>query len=366
MAVDVGRARQLIRSPVAWQRVLHGEHQQLREVVFERLVADGADGIAFRYALCGLGDVVVKSGDGVCVSPRGCGHRLCPRCGRRRGAKHARKVIGWLARAEHGDIWSVVLTQRVRAMETLTEARKRMEAKHRKYMRWATRAGMIAGISSVHIVWSKEQDGWHYHVHILAEFPPGTMSKECLIARMFDGWSDVAGDKSEAVRLVVAGGGALVELDQDAGEMDLWCQSESAVVRAVQYPVRDMCQGVSGWRLGGDVERITETVEQLYRVAKGWKLTRCWGRWRQEPPARPVDAAGEAEGAEDGASDAPGPKAEGTVFRLYMRARQGDQWCRELFRALERTVYNNGEFGKRFVAFCRFAWSGPVMKGCPP
>ena len=124
------RAVELSMRPAGWQRVLHGDSIELRQVVTEILLKDEGPEVggrspekrsklAFRYAMCGLGDVVISGESGVSVQPRGCGHRLCPRCGRRRGAKYAKRIIGWLAHQAHGDLWSVVLTQQVRRGETL-------------------------------------------------------------------------------------------------------------------------------------------------------------------------------------------------------------------------------------------------------
>lgn len=363
MVIDLGRARQLIQKPSVWQRVLHGDVMDLRGYVFEELVQHGSARGAFRYAMCGVGDMVADGPNGVHVAPRGCGHRLCPRCGRKRGGKLARRVLGWLSAEDHGDLWALCLTQRVNKGESLTAARDRMEQKHRKYMRWLTRKGLNAAMSSAHVVWSKSEDGWHYHVHVMLDIAAQAVTKEELIHAMFDGWSDVAGSKETAVRQVAVAGPAIRSLGDDTGSLDYWTESADVVAKAVQYPVRDMCQGVSAWRLGGDEDAVRASVSSLLREGKGWKLSRAWGAWRKPCPAAALPKAEEHdEAASEVSGAAPGPKKTlGSVGHLYWAARRGGSWERKIFSMLERTVHNSGDFAKRFVAFCRRAADAPML-----
>lgn len=328
------------------------------------LDAKGAK-LAFRYACCGRGDQVVKSVEGMHVAPRGCGHRLCPRCGRRRGGKYAKRILGWLGHEAHGDLWSVVLTQRVRRGESLREARDRMAPKQRRYMRWLTRRGMTAGMTVVHVVWSKGREGWHYHTHVLAELPGGSATA----ADLLSGW--VAAAKGEEVvtsegqaRLVVGAGAAVAELRDDAGDTDFWHESHGPVAKAIQYPMRDLAQGLSAWRLGGDEDRIRSTAAELLKSGTGWKLFRAWRRWRKACPAAAAVAEPAVELAGDDAAPAApaGAKAEGigTVHNLWKRARGGEDYARSVFRALEPSVRNASDFARRFVRYCRAATGPPA------
>lgn len=345
-----------------------GEQAEFRSVVVRLLIEEGKDKSAIRYAFCGLGDQVVKGKDGGCsVGPRGCGHKLCPRCGRRRGGKYAKRIIGWLAQESHGDLLSVVLTQQVRTGESLGTCRRRMAVKQRRYMRWLTRRGMTAAMTTVHLVWSKGANGWHYHVHVLAEFPQGAMDADQLLR----GWVEAAvGEYVETgedqARLVLGAGGPVAELVEDGGDADFWRESRGEVARAVQYPLRDMAQGLSSWRLGGDADRIRSCAHEVLRSAAGWKMFRAWGKWRKACPAA-VSAAAEVkdEGEEDDekAPGCPGPaEGLGTVHRLWRRARQGEAFAMSVFRALEPSVRNASDFARRFVAYCRAASTGPPVR----
>jgi len=345
--------------------VLHAESLELRQVVTKILLEDKGAKYAFRYAMCGNGDIAVGAGDGVHVEPRGCGHRLCPRCGRRRGGKYAKRVLGWLGHAAHGDVWSVVLTQQVRAGESLKAARDRLGVKQRRFMRRLTTMGLVGAMTAAHVVWSKSVGGWHYHTHVLAELPGGRVTADELLGV----WRACAGAEfiitgEEQARLVVGAGGPIVELGDDAGDLDFWSESKGPVARAVQYPLRDLAQGVSGWRLGGDSERIAATAREILGSSSGWKLLRAWGRWRKACPMA-VEAAvvkvEEAAGVDADGKPAVVAKSEGLggVHRLYKRARLGDEYARSVFRLLEPSVRNASEFAKRFVAYCRSAWADP-------
>lgn len=321
--------------------------------------------LAFRYAACGVADQIVRGPTGMHVAPRGCGHRLCPRCGRRRGAKYSRRIMGWLGHESHGDIYAVCLTQQVRKGETLKDARDRMAVKQRRFMRWLTRQGMTAGMTTVHVVWSKGGEGWHYHVHVLAELPGGSQTVDSLLA----GWRTCAGGEyvvtgEEQSRLVVGGGEAIRELREDGGDSDFWHESHGPVARAVQYPMRDMAQGVSAWRLGSDLDRVREAASEIQKSASGWKLFRAWGRWRLACPAAvaaevKVDDGAKSEEKSDAAAPPGKPEGVGTVHRVWKEARAGNAFARSVFEALEPTVRNASDFAKRFVKYCRLASTGP-------
>ena len=312
---------------------------------------------AIRYAICGLGDMARMKGEEAFVAPRGCGHKLCPRCGRRRGGKYARRILGWMANAPHGDLWVMCLTQPVRADEDIAGARKRMAPKQRDYMRWLSRRGMSAAMTTVHAIWSAKSNGWHYHTHILVELPGGSMTK----AEMLEGWAKLAPDsrideEGNQCRMVLGAGGVIAELAEDAGDADMWSEVKSAVGKAVQYPLRDMVQGITAWRLGGNAEQLRECARQLVQLTSGWKMFRAWGNWRKACPAAVAEegAADEEEATE--ASPPAVAKSLGSVSRLWRQARKGDREAMGFFRLLETGCRNDSDFAKRLVTFCRRGW----------
>lgn len=367
MAGRRARALELVDRAVGWQRVLHGDSTEVRRAVVRTLLKTRSVALAFRYAACGLGDMLSRGESGVYCSPRGCGHRLCPRCGRKRGGRYARRIMGWLAYEPHGDLWSIVLTQRVVAGEALTSAKNRMARKHRMFMRWATRIGMAGGMSTTHIVWSRRKDGWHYHVHCLMDVPEGLTSK----AGLWEKWREICNgeppeDAGDAVRLVAGAGGPILSLREDKGDPEFWRESRDTSARAVQYPMRDVAQGISASRLGGDPERMEKAAEELVVAAAGWKLFNAWGRWAKAcPAALAADSAaapGEAATAVDEGEKkkpAPGPAKEslGTVRSVWFAARRREPWAVQALKEFEGTVSNASEFAKRFVRWCRLGWS---------
>lgn len=364
-------ARRLIAKPSAWQRVIHGEGLDLRGPVLEALISSRSTATALRYAMCGFSDRIVRGEGGAEVHARGCGHRLCPRCGRRRGGKYSRRIMGWLGYEDHGDILSICITHRVIPGESLAAARTRMAGKQRKFMRWLTRAGMVGAMTVAHVVWSLKRGGWHYHVHVLAEMPAGTMTEDRILA----GWKEAAAPEwvstdEKQRRLVCAAGPAMKELRDDAGDPDFWVEAASAVAKSVQYPLRDIVQGVSQWRLGGDPERVNACAAELVQTASGWKMFRAWGRWRHKCPAagaaavkvEPEVKPPEEDGAGKKKAAPGGPEVMGTVSRVWREARKGSVAARAVFRQLEGTVRHNTKFARRFVWFCRHA-QGPAPGG---
>lgn len=351
----------LAERPSAWQRVIHGGACELRREVIRVVLAEKGPKAAYRYACCGLADQLTRRGDEAFVSPRGCGHKLCPRCGRRRGGKYARRIIGWFARVAHGDVWSVCLTQPIDPREDLAAVRARMAPKQRAFMRWATGQGMTAGMTAVHCTWSPRSNGWHYHVHVLAEFAAGSMSKD----RLLDKWAAIdarhrVDREGQQARLVQAAGPPIAGLEGDSGDADFWNESPSEIAKAVQYPLRDLVQGITAWRLGGDAEQLRECATQLVRQAAGWKMFRAWGRWRKSAPE--VEGATDEQTGEaaDVAACPAKPEPMGTVGRLWREARAGNSAAREAFRLLERSARNSSDFAQRLVKYCRFAWGGSV------
>jgi hypothetical protein len=328
----------------------------MRKAIIGVLAGERGYKTAFRYACCGLGDQLSKKGNDVFVSPKGCGHKLCPRCGRRRGGKYAQRILGHLAEKPHGDLWQMVLTQKVIKGETLKAARARMAPKQRDYMRWLTRRGLAGAMTCVNIVWSPRAEGWHYHTHILVDLPAGSMTQMELLEqwkKMGKEGEHRVGDKQ--AQLVVAAGGPIADLKDDGGDTDFWQESKGDVAKRVQYPLRDLVQGVSAWRLGGDEDRIKLCAAELVRDAAGWKMFRAWGAWRKAVELKKEGEDGKSEDDEAASAVPAGPVPLGTVGRLWRAARKGNSLACQAFRALEKSVKNDSDFAKRLVRYCRLA-----------
>lgn len=366
------RALLIAANPASWQRVLHGPETMLREEVTKAILKRHGERSAFRYAACGLGDRMVKDAKGPHVAPMGCGHRLCPRCGRSKGRPIVKRVFGWLAAKEHGDIFTMCLTQRVREGESLPEARARMTRFEQEYLAWLKDLGMTSGVSVAHTPWSEFANGWHYHVHLLIEMPSSfrTSRGACMTPRRLRAmyrllrWSESVQVKAASASLVTRAGPADPTLLDGSCDLDMWSERSEGLAKAVQYPVRDIAQGISAKRMGNNRERVAECVDVLLTKAKGWKLRRTVGQWRKKAPdlapkAKPEEAASEAGGAAAAASApcSPGgkPIVYGTVHRCARFAAKGNEELRVLFRALEAGNRNDTDFGKRLLAFCRAA-----------
>lgn len=357
------RAVAIAANPAPWQRCLHGNETLLRECVTGAILKHGTERAAFRYAACGLGDVVVRDGSGCHVAPKGCGHRLCPRCGRKKGRALIKRIFAWLAAGPHGDIFTMCLTQRVDPAESLPEARARMVAKEKRYLDSLKSDGMISGASCAHMVWSPGAGGWHYHVHLLLELPEGQWTCDDLreLYRTVAGCEEVQTDE-QCSRLVCAAGPADPALVDGGCDPDFWSERSDGLAAAVQYPVRDIAQGITAKRLGFDRGRVGECVEVLLTKAKGWKLRRTFGQWRKPVPKAVLEevAADEPAKKEPGPGSSPKPIVYGTVHRVSRFAAKGGVVERQLMAWLESSVRNNTDFGKRFVAFCRFSATGAV------
>lgn len=335
--------------------VIHGGNLKFRIDVAEVLKHNSGEKVAVRYALCGRGDLLTVVGSAVRVACRGCGHRLCPRCSRKRGAKYARRIIEHLARSPHGWLYHVTLTQRVFAGEGLADTKARFERRLRPFLRRLRAHGLASSMVTIHIVWSESVGGWHYHAHLMLDVD------ERKSAFFFcDMWCGICLEDGERVsqvhtRIVAEMGGAIESLENDDGDADLWSEVSDDVGRAVQYPIRDMAQGASMWKLGSDTIGVQARAVELVRVAKGWKVHRCWGIWRTAAPEKCV-AADDADSVDEGKNDSlasPGSVSIGVMDRVFWEARGGKQICVEALRALERTVRYDGPFAKRLVEFVR-------------
>lgn len=277
-------------------------------------------------------------------------------------------------------------TQRAIVGEPVKAARARLARKVRAFMRWASTQGLVAGMTVHHAGVSghpKTLGAWHYHVHGLLEFPGGRFHTERrpykettheVSAEMERRWQEIGERFGEGLsplfnHRLTAAGPCIESLRQDSGDPDFWSESKDVAARIIQYPMRDLAQGITAWRIGGDAAVMGEKVRELVKDGRGWKMRRAWGAWRKRCPqeleaavAAEKDAA--EEEAEEGKESAPPAAAKplGTMRRVFLAARQGHQWAREAIRALESSVRNDTRFAKRLVAWCRAAC---VEKGGP-
>lgn len=359
------RALLIAANPAGWQRCLHGNDTMLREEVTRAVLAEHGSRSAFRYAACGLGDVLVHDGRGVHVAPKGCGHRLCPRCGRTKGRPMIKRIFGWLAAVAHGDIFTMCLTQRVRSGESLAQARGRMTPVEQEYLAWLKDLGMISAASCAHPIWSESGRGWHYHVHLLIEMPGSWRSQRGrrmtprrlrAMYRLLR-WGQSVQAKGPSASCVVTAGAPDPGLVSGACDPDFWTEQKSGLAAAVQYPVRDIAQGISAKRMGGDRDQVAACVAELLTKGKGWKLRRTMGQWRKKPPevAPPPPVAGAEETAKPAPPPGGKPVVFGTVHRCSRLAVKGDHVLQGVFRLLEASNRNDTDFGKRFLTFCRCA-----------
>lgn len=269
-----------------------------------------------------------------------------------------RRIFRWLARAPHGDIFTMCCTQKVVKGEPLAAARDRFVKRLTPYLAKLKREGMTAGMLTTHIVWSRRSEGWHYHVHLVVQADHNVLSTASLI----NWWADTGGAEAKNVssmqsRLIVVAGDPIESLEHDDGQPLFWKESNVTVARSIQYPVRDMLQGVTMFRLGGDPGAIESKMEELYAASTQWKMRRTLGQWRKVPPLAAPAPVKDVEGADDGdagASSAPCKKSlVGTVSKIWKSARAGNFAARMILKELEASIANSTEFSKRFILFCR-------------
>ncbi len=283
----------------SWQWVIHGETAAYRECVVRWLVDAGRYVGARRFALCGRGDVLCENAKGkLRVRPRGCGARFCPRCSRRAGRRGLSRVAAHLSTREHGNLFHVVLTQRVVPDETLDGARLRFEAAWKRFYTKLRRAGMTAALATYHLTPSA-RIGWHYHCHLLMEFDG--LGEDDATEGLAAAWHWACGETDASrvapffCRMITGAGGPLSGLANDT-QMEFFEESRNPVEVCLQYIVRDILQGVESWvgRINGR-DRALEFVATLTHC----KTHRLYGEWRKPVPKDGTEKADEDADAED-------------------------------------------------------------------
>ena len=264
-----------LQAPSAWQRIIHGATSAYRLRVVLSMIEEGQVGLAERFALCGRGDLVLQGAKGYRIQPMRCGSRLCPRCSRHRGQKYVAMAFERLRKHPHEWLYHVVLTQPVVVSESLKDSRVRLMAKW-KGLGDRRRFGLRGGLLTEHIKWSRF-GGWHVHLHLIGEF-----ETDAGVVALREVWKSVgaAADGRQITepywRVIAAPGEAVLDLDD--GQAELWGEARTGVAVALQYAVRDVCEGASAGNAGMvPGKAFTELVGLMGNV----KLHRRLGVWRE-------------------------------------------------------------------------------------
>jgi len=338
-----------------WQWVIHGETVEFRKVIVRWLCNKGEYVLARRFALCGRGDLgmIEYGGDAVKVVPMGCGCRFCPRCSRRFGARFLRKVGKHLEANSHGEIWHVVLTQRVQRSETLIEARERFGKAWKRFYPKLRAMGMASALCTYHVT-ASVTGGWHYHCHLVIEWVEGT-KLEARGAELTGAWKKAkadSGDKQTEVfgRKVCEAGGPLTRAEI-AGQGELWAESVDPVAVALQYVVRDVLQGVEKW-----VSKINniEDASTFAEALSSAKLHRLYGAWRRKLPKPDGEQEAPSPAPTDGSKEKGGCGKEkiawitiGRMDEVLWWARGGNEQAVQCVRMLLLRFSNKGMVSKR-------------------
>ena len=347
---------QIVGRPTSWQWVIHGDTREYRQGVVRFLCRQGEWTRAFRFAMCGRGDIACEEvgGDDVRVKARGCGCRFCPRCSRRSGQRFLRRISGHLETAPHGEIWHVVLTQRLRPGEPVQVAAERFGKAWKRWYGALRRAGMRSALLTQHVK-PRPGVGWHYHGHCVVEFNPG-VDGSAACAALETKWQRAVGTaefwEKGLFRRLVCGPGPAMGKGGMGDQGEFWSEPEGAVQRCLQYTVRDVVQGCEGW-----VEhlRTVEDIEGFVQVIAGAKLHRLYGAWRKKSAEESV---GDGSLSEDKAAAAPvGPNKGsdkvwheiGNISRVWETARSGDTVSLGYLERLNSRYRNHGKLYRRLA-----------------
>ncbi len=358
--VEVGleEVRQAARTVSRWQACLFGEHANaVRAVVAEQLFVRKGARVAFRYAMCGRGDYVVRVGDTFQVRVRGCQHRLCSRCSRRKGLRYVKRVLGWLRRSEKVVLHHVVLTQDLVGL-SLREAYDANQERLRRVMKVAHGLGKLrSGLATIHTVWSERTESWHVHTHLLVD-GGGCEGAEGLGEWLKDAWirsegreDRLAHRRAQFSRLVAKWDG--LEEFPDECQQEFFEDRLTALQRAVVYPLRDVTEGVrlAALAAAGE-ERIREFVEE----ADCRKTFRLYGEWRSDPAGGASEVEGgqgeEVEGERVAVAAGVQEVRIGKVDRVFRMAREGVVWGVEFVRWLRLRCLNRTAYCRRVLGMC--------------
>lgn len=181
------------------------------------------------------------------------------------------------------------------------------------------------------------------HAHVIAEFDAADAEMEGVVETLLVRWRDLV--EAEGVgkaadmfaRTVADRGDAFEQLE--TAQTELWEEAEDPIARALQYCIRDVCQGVEAWNLEGCRER----VEELFAGVGGAKLHRLLGHWRQPAEDRfgPDEGDKKATVSDDDPVDVVGGDIMlGTVDTVVYSALSGDLRSKEILSWLLASLKN--------------------------
>lgn len=351
---------QICGRATSWQWAIHGDTREFRQGAVKYLCRKGQFRRALRFAMCGRGDMVSKEvgGDGVKVSPRGCGCRFCPRCSRRSGHRFLRRIGGHLEAHGHGEIFHFVLTQPVRGAEEVGTARKRFGGAWKKWYSALRRAGMHSALLTQHVK-PREGWGWHFHGHCIVEFKAG-VDVEAAGERLEKVWQrackEEGGHEKELFRRRVCGAGEALGAGGLGQQGEFWAEPVGAVQRVLQYAIRDVVQGCESW-----VEKLTDdrAICAFAGVIEDAKLHRLFGAWRKavEQKSAEIEAADGSTALK--IADGSGVGSDkvwhelGTMEKVWEEGRNGESWALAILEALILKYSNRGKVCQRLKTVVR-------------
>lgn len=346
--LGIGAYSTLCLQQSRWQYVVHGQMGSYREAVCREIERSGDWKKAKRFALCGTGDVMLVGAKVARVQPRRCGHPLCPRCSRYRGFGFVRRVQSYLRMRPHGWMGHIVCTQQVHVDETFRQCRKRLDTVFAAYMKWVQTQGIRAALAVTHCVWATG-GGWHLHKHVVFEFDPEHGDCDQRADVVLRSWSEFKAEHGVDTKFAPIGfrklcGPGLAMDDLPVEQGDFWREGRTAATIALQYVVRDTCQGTDGWKIDHAGERLMEMIEG----AKAYKLRRFYGDWRKPVPAEVVAAEKAATPAMEPADD------RGCVDQVLRLAERGIGEALSAVILLLDAMGNKSAVQQRLVQVTRF------------
>jgi hypothetical protein len=165
-----------------------------------------------------------------------------------------------------------------------------------------------------------------------------------------EGWSSPP--DTGFIRVVIQPGGPIAEEGASEAGVASGALDSAALNRALDYPLRDVFQGVASSGLATAPEAA---LKELYLCGKKVKRHRLVGRWRQSAP-EPAGAAQPQPATEVAAT--PKRVELGKLDEVWRQARSGDFWAIDALGELERCFVGSCSGSTPFVEFCRCSGSG--------
>jgi hypothetical protein len=241
----------------------------------------------------------------------------------------------------------VVVTQQALEGESLADAKSRYEAKWRRLERMRGEPEFVGGLASFHLKMGSGSH-WHYHAHLMVECQTQE-GLESWMRRFVDRWRAMVEEEcgvSEDMHLgVMCGPGSVMDFGKDSAQGDFFEESSNVIVRALQYGLRDVVQGVERWVTGELGEHM---VAEFLIALGGAKLHRLYGNWRHK--AEKVEE-------EPGEKAAVVEKAQciscGSVSAVVADALAGVEFAVSLLRTLLTMYSGKTDVYRRLSSFLR-------------